>query len=103
MDVTVTCTPTLPYGNIGDVTRYEYGTVRKLADSEFFKTSKLSLDGAVELGNANSFISAIILDGELSIKYNKKTENAKKGDSIFIPANLKVELSGCAEIILSSY
>ena len=102
IDVTVTTPPKVPYGNVGAIINHDYGTERILADSEFFKVSKLCLNGTRDLVNASSFISILILGGEMNITYDKTTVKVIKGDSIFIPNDFKVVLSGNAEIILSS-
>jgi mannose-6-phosphate isomerase len=103
IDVTVTKSPERAYGQIGEVFDYEYGTERELANCDFFKVLKLDLDGNKKLYSEDSLISALMLNGELTVKYCDGEFSAKKGDSILIPANLNVELTGKAEVLLSSY
>ena len=103
LDVTLTKRPSLPYGQIGDVTKCEYGLERELANCDFFKVVKVDLDGTKSFYSDESLISALILDGELTVKYLDGELSAKKGDSILIPAGLNVEISGKAEVLLSSY
>ena len=43
VDVTVNDKPTIPYGNVGEVKSFCYGTERQLAECEYFKTVKLDL------------------------------------------------------------
>ena len=38
VDVTVTDVPTIPYGNVGEVKSFSYGTERQLAECEYFNT-----------------------------------------------------------------
>ncbi len=99
--VTETVKPKRPYGNVGETQKTEYGSIRNLAECELFKTSLLKLDGKTELLNNESFISLLVLDGLLTIKSTDTVINAKKGESVFIPAKLKAEIQGNAEILLS--
>ena len=91
--------PTIPYGNVGEVTKYKYGTERQLAECEYFKTVKLDLDGEKEINTENGFVSLLVLSGEVTVKYDGGEVKAKKGGSILIPRSLKVLLSGIAEVI----
>lgn len=102
VDVTVTDKPMIPYGNVGKVCKYEYGTERELAECEYFKTVKLDLDGTKEINCENGFFSLLVLNGEITVKYDGGEESAIKGGSILIPQGLKVSVSGKAEIICSN-
>lgn len=102
IDVTVTTPPELPYGNVGTIYKHDYGTEKILADSEFFKVSKLCLNGTRELVNVSTFVSILVFVGEMHITCGDNIIKAIKGDSIFVPNDLKVKLSGNAEIILTS-
>lgn len=97
--VTKTERPTHPYGNVGDVTLYPFGTVRELASCKYFTTELIHLDGNVGIYDNDSFISLLVLEGEVSLSYTGGMMKLKKGDSLFIPAGLKMRLSGTAEII----
>lgn len=99
IEVTKTTRPTLPYGAVGDVTLYPFGTVRELASCEYFTTELISLDGNVGVYNNDSFISLLILDGEVSLSYTGGMMRLKKGDSVFLPAGVKTRLCGTAEIL----
>ncbi len=99
--VTETTTPKRPYGNVGEVIEESFGTVRKLADCEYFKTELLKLNGKTEILNNDSFVSLLVIDGEASVNTNDTEITAKKGESVFVPAKLKIELSGNAEILVS--
>ncbi len=99
VEVTKTQKPTRPYGNVGDVTLYPFGTVRELASCEYFSTELISLDGNVGVYDNDSFISLLILDGEVTLSYTGGMMRLKKGDSVFLPAGLKVRLCGAAEIL----
>ena len=99
LEVTKTKKPDIPYGNVGDVTLYPFGTVRELAKCEYFTTELINLDGNVGIYDNDSFISLLVLDGEVAISYPGGMMRLKKGDSVFIPAGLKIRLTGAAEII----
>lgn len=99
VEVTKTDVPTLPYGNVGDVTLYPFGTVRELANCEFFTTQLIKMDGNLGAYENDSFLSLLILDGEVTVSYPSGTMRLKKGDSLFVPAKTKIKLSGKADII----
>lgn len=99
LEVTKTQKPTKPYGNVGDVTLYPFGTVKELASCEYFTTEIINLDGNVGVYDNESFISLVILDGEVTLSYTGGMMKLKKGDSVFIPAMLKIRLCGTAQIM----
>ena len=101
IEVTKTQKPTKPYGAVGDVTLYPFGTVRELASCEYFTTELIHLDGNVGIYDNDSFISLLILDGATTLSYTGGMMRLKKGDSVFVPAGLKVRLTGTAEIMYS--
>lgn len=101
VDVTVTDVPTIPYGNVGEVKAFAYGTERELAECEYFKTVKLDLDGEKEIDTASGFVSLLVLSGEITVKYDGGSINAEKGGSILVPQGLKVTVDGRAEVICS--
>ena len=97
--VTETKKPTAAYGDVGEVTLYPFGTVRELSSCEYFSTELITLNGNVGVYDNESFISLVVLDGEVSLSYAGGMMNIKKGDSVFVPAGLKFRLSGAAEIL----
>lgn len=101
LDVTVCKKPILPYGNIGDIEVTPFGSHRPLVNCDLFSTSIYNLDGQTILYNERSFVSLLILDGNAKITYKSYEIDAKKGDSIFIPANIKAEIKGTATILRS--
>jgi mannose-6-phosphate isomerase len=101
LDVTLIQQPTIPYGQIGEVVEYDYGTERELANCDLFKVVKLELNGTKELCNVNSFVSILVLDGGLTVEYLNGEIHSQKGDNILIPAGLKIKLWGKAEILYS--
>lgn len=97
--VTKTTKPTMPYGDVGELTLYPFGTVRELASCEYFTTELINLNGNVGVYDNESFISLLMLDGEVSLSYTGGMLRLKKGDSVFLPAGLKASLCGTAEIL----
>ncbi len=97
--VTKTEKPTKPYGAVGDVTLYPFGSVRELAKCKYFTTELINLNGNVGIYDNESFISLLLLDGEVTLSYTGGMMRLKKGDSVFLPAGLKVRLCGTAEIL----
>ena len=101
LEVTSRTEPTVPYGNVGEIMQEKYGTIRKLASCNLFTAELLSLGGETELSLSDSFISLLVLDGELNLEWDGGSISAKKGGSIFIPADFRVKISGKAEILYS--
>ena len=99
IEVTKTEVPAMPYGNVGDVTLYPFGTVRELAKCDYFTAELINLDGNVGVYDNESFISLLVTEGEVLLSYTGGMMSLKKGDSVFVPATLKVSLIGTAEII----
>lgn len=101
VDVTKTVSPTMPYGNIGEISAIGSNTLRKLAKCDYFTVELLTLKSDYTILCENSFVSLVLLDGETEISSAKGTMKVKKGDSIFIPANFRVNIEGNAEILIS--
>lgn len=101
LDVTLTDKPTIPYGAVGDIKNLPCGTLRSLAECEFFKTELLSLSGETEISPDKDFVSLTILSGNVTLGYADTKQNCKKGDSILIPKGCVATVSGKAEIIIS--
>ena len=102
IDVSNRCLPTLPYGNTGETNNTAYGTIRNLAECEYFISNIISLNGETTIHSENSFISLVVLDGEITVKFNNEILKVIKGNGIFIPADLPIEISGKAEILYST-
>ena len=101
LDVTKCKKPDIPYGNIGQVFVDGNNRIRELAVCDKFSAKLLSLNGKYTISYKDSFISLIVLEGNAAISYKNNTLNITKGDSVFIPAGLEVELSGAADILYS--
>lgn len=99
VDVTKTEKPKLPYGAIGRITEYSYGTERELSQCEYFKTVKLNLNGEKTIKTENAFLHLLVLSGSGVLKCGKDVFDFKPGDSILLPPDFKSTISGKAEII----
>lgn len=101
LDVTKCENPNIPYGNIGNVSIKGENIIRELAVCEKFTSKILSLKGDFIVHAKDSFISLIVLDGNINFSCGDYNLNSTKGDSIFIPAGLETKLNGTAEILYS--
>ena len=101
LDVTVTDCPSVPYGQVGEISEHEYGTERKLAACEYFKAVWLKLNGKKEFFSQNSFVSILVIDGAITVKYYGGSFGAGKGGSILIPRNLRAHIEVKGELICS--
>ncbi len=101
LDVTNTKPSVIPYGNVGEIKKYVYGTKRHLAKCEYFDVTCYGLDGVKNFNAKKKFISLLILGGEVKITCNGESINARKGDSVLIPKGVEVKCAGKAEIICS--
>lgn len=101
LDVTKCEKPTLPYGNVGEVVKTHYGTIRNIAKCELFTTDIVNLEGETSIKNTESFVSLVCLDGNFDLCWEKEKILLTKGGSVFIPANMAVNIIGNAEILYS--
>lgn len=82
-----------------DTTLFPFGTVKTVAKTEDFTTELLCLNGNAGLCEAESFTSMLVTEGEAIMSYVGGTMRIKKGDSVFLPANVRVIISGRADIL----
>ena len=97
LDVTETVPPTVPYGQIGEITEYDFGKVRTLSECRYFSAYELDLDGKFEF-DAENFLHVLVLDGAVTVNGLA----AKKGGSIYVPQGCKTAVSGKAKFIVST-
>ncbi len=97
--VTKTAPPELPYGNVGEIEEFSFGTERQLAKSKFFSSKLISLNGIKDIYSPDSFVALVLIDGEGTLNFGEENILLKKGQSVFVPAGLKVSLSGVAEVL----
>lgn len=82
-----------------DITIYPFGIVKTLAECEYFTTEHLTLKGKAGLMEEKSFLSIVVLDGDVVLSYTGGSIRLKKGDSVFVPAKCRITLTGEADII----
>ncbi len=97
LDVTRLESPKIPYGTIGKVTHYPFGTVRRLAECEHFTVDHITLHGIYER-QPLTFAHLLVLDGEITVGDIRAT----KGGSIYIPAGCAARISGDAQLLCST-
>lgn len=97
LDVTNTEPPIMPYGAIGDVSRHAFGEVRRLAACEYFTVDHIRLRGGFSWKSL-TFAHLLVLDGEITVD----DLTAKKGASIYLPANCEIKVSGNAHLLCST-
>ncbi len=93
--------PEMPYGNVGRVTECSWGNERELASCDKFKTKLLNIKGETTLKNADSFISLLVLEGEVTLDWESESLSLTKGSSVFVPADFKVSLKGKGQLLYS--
>lgn len=97
LDVTETVPPTVPYGQVGEITEYSFGKVRTLSECQYFSAYEIDLDGNFETTPTN-FLHFLVLDGEITVGNVKAT----KGGSIYVPKDCKIEVNGKGTILVST-
>ncbi len=101
VDVTVPTPPTRPYGQTGEISKVEGGTVRALANCEFFTADLVDVDGTATFGKADTFVSLLCLDGNATLTDGNTTLTLNKGASAFVPAGMTVTVTGTAQLLQS--
>lgn len=101
VDVTLLNKPTLPYGKVGNITEFDNFTQRELSRCNLFSVDLIKLNGEAEFGREDSFVSVVVLNGECSYSFGGEETILKKGSSIFLPAGIKININGNAEILKS--
>lgn len=77
----------------------EYSVVKNervlLEKCDFFETNLYELDRSksISYSDLDSFVIFMIMDGEVNLIYNGRSVNAKKGETVLLPASItKIEL-----------
>ena len=94
--------PKLPYGKIGEATTKCGNVIREIAACDKFTAKVIELKDAIEILEKDTFVSLILLDGDALVMWENDELKVKKGDSIFIPAGLKVKIKGTAQLLYSA-
>lgn len=77
------------------------GEIRDLATCPFFTVDVLKLEGGLTVGRRDSFLSLVCLDGTAVLRTENTRSQLQKGDSVFVPAGMTVQLQGEAEFLRS--
>ena len=93
----------LPFGQIGEVTLYPFGTVRELFSCEKFGCELLNIDGAFGAYEKDGLISLVVLNGAATISYPSGNVHISKGDSLIIPRDTRIKVTGKAEILYTHF
>ena len=102
LDVTLTQPPHLPYGQIGETTAVQGGTVRPLAECDLFGADLYTVNGTMSFGDDNRFVSLLVLNGDGEIAFDGQTFPLTKGGSVFVPAGCSVNITAKSlEMIVS--
>ena len=101
LDVTRRTKPTLPFGSVGQIEKTDFGSVRQLASCRLFTAELIKLDGNLKLKEDGSFMSLLVLDGEIGVEWDGGDLLAAKGGSVFVPAGQSVTVKGNADVLLS--
>lgn len=95
VDVTNTSTPN--HQKTLNTETIDGGTIKTLAQCEYFTCCLLTVNSAITINNLDSFCSLLNLEGECTLE----TENAnlilKKGSSIFLPAGMGAHITSTAK------
>ncbi|MCD7785190.1 MAG: class I mannose-6-phosphate isomerase [Oscillospiraceae bacterium] len=94
--------PSNPYGNVGEVRVCGDSTVRHLAKCKYFDANLISLSGGCEIRNDTSFVSLVVIDGEVELKSEQGSYTLTKGESVFVPCGISFTLKGTAQILSAS-
>lgn len=74
-------------------------TKKRLVSKKYYTIDKIKVEGKIEDFCDSSLIIYSILDGKGSIKSENHLLDIKKGESILIPVNVKVEVDGNLELL----
>lgn len=79
----------------------EYNKLKLITSCDYFRTYKIAVNNAINLEtNGETFHCLVNLEGKLNIKIDASVTEMKKGQTVFIPANLeKYEVEGNGELL----
>lgn len=95
LDVTKCEKPTIPYGKVSE---FVDGNMR-LVNGDLFCVSIAQVNGNAPCDSKGSFTALVFLDGEAEVIWDDGSLNAKKGSCVFVPAGMKFNIKGKAEIL----
>ena len=93
-------------GAAGNITKpddtflYPFGTVSEAGLDEV-SVSLVRLAGSMGINEEQSFVSLIVLSGSAMLSYPSGSMHLKMGDSLLIPADMRVKITGYADLLCS--
>lgn len=82
-----------------DTFLYPFGTVSEVGLADGLLASFIRLGGNMGVYEDESFVSLIITEGSVMLSYPSGTMHLKAGDSVLVPAKMRIKLSGYANLI----
>ena len=94
----VSCLEPLEISKDNKAEKIEGGSIKTVAECEYFTAKAITLNGEIKLCKNESFVSVVIISGSGKIEENE----FKTGDSFFVPANFgEFTLKGEFEALIS--
>lgn len=93
----------LPNGKAGEMTLYPFGIVKEIFSCENFSCQTLNIDGTFGAYEKSSMISIITIDGSATISYPSGNIHINKGDSVLIPRDTKIKITGKAQLLYTTF
>lgn len=83
---------------------YKYNKMKLISSCEYFSAYKITVNNAINLEtNGETFHCLVNLEGKFNIKTVTSETEMKKGQTVFIPANLeKYKIEGNGELLLTT-
>ncbi len=83
-----------------EATIYPFGVVNNVLNNELLTADRLFLNGRTGVCEDKSFLLIFCLESDLTVSDFDSTVKVKKGECVFLPAKMRVEITGEAEILL---
>ena len=106
IDKALDVTNTVPVISTKEYSEYKVGgaTVKKLASCDKFTASVFSIEGKVFVGNKDTFVHLLVLQGHIIAVCEDGTEYSMyAGESLFVPAGAKIQVLGIGGKVLISH
>lgn len=106
IDKALNVTNTVPVISTKEYSEYKVGgaTVKKLASCDKFTASVFSIEGKVFVGNKDTFVHLLVLQGHIIAVCEDGTEYSMyAGESLFVPAGAKIQVLGIGGKVLISH
>ncbi|HCH28683.1 MAG TPA: hypothetical protein DEW35_04165 [Ruminococcaceae bacterium] len=80
---------------------YPFGIVENLVSAEDFSADRLSLDGRTGLYEKDSFMLIFACLGEFTVSHFGGTFRLSAGETVFVPADFRIEINGTGKLIIA--